>query len=363
MTIISFEKRERFVQNRKLIEDICKENHIQWEPIPYHKFPPVFSTLYDLWRLRRKVEDLHSVNKLAIIHCRSYITSLVGLFMKKKYGIKFLFDMRGFWADERIEGGLWNRENIIYGLVYRYFKKKEREFVLFADHIVSLTYKAKNEILSWGNVPAPITVIPTCVDLELFDPSKVSDAEKIALKKQLNMNPSDFVLLYLGSWGSWYLTDEMLSYFLEIKKSDKSAKLLIITPDVVHLEDYELKNDVVICSSPRASVPLFISISNAAVFFIKPSYSKMASSATKLGEIMAMNVPVITNLGWGDVEKIVENTNGMITTVNTDDFTSSKKIIPVNSRQYCSEELSLECGVENYRNIYLELMKSHASMK
>jgi uncharacterized protein (DUF433 family) len=53
-------------------------------------------------------------------------------------------------------------------------------------------------------------------------------------------------------------------------------------------------------------VPLLLSLSDFAVFFIRPCYSKQSSSPTKHGEIMAMGIPLITNSGVGDVEKIVE---------------------------------------------------------
>ncbi len=357
ITIISFEKRYRFVQNRKLLEEICTHSHIQWKPLYYHKVPPIFSTLYDLWKLRGRVESLYSINRYDVIHCRSYVTSLIGIYMKRKYGVKFIFDMRGFWADERVESGLWSLKNIFYKSVYKFFKRKEKEFVSLADHIVSLTDRAKIEIQSWVHVTAPITVIPTCVDLELFDPNKISETEKIILREQLNIGPKDFVLLYLGSWGSWYLTNEMLTYFSEVKKIKKSTKFLLITTDKVQLNNYEFKDDVIVHESPRASVPLFISIANASVFFIKPTYSKMASSATKMGEIMAMNIPVITNLGWGDVEKIKEATGGQITTIRLKDSISLKDINPVNTRGYCMEKLSLEVGAENYRNIYKMVVK------
>ena len=36
--------------------------------------------------------------------------------------------MRGFWPDERVEGGLWNLQNPLYKLVYNYFKKKKETF-------------------------------------------------------------------------------------------------------------------------------------------------------------------------------------------------------------------------------------------
>ena len=32
---------------------------------------------------------------------------LMALPAKRMTGAKLLFDMRGFWADERVDGGLW----------------------------------------------------------------------------------------------------------------------------------------------------------------------------------------------------------------------------------------------------------------
>ena len=35
---------------------------------------------------------------------------------------KLLFDTRGFWADERVDGGLWNLKNPIYNYLFEYLK-------------------------------------------------------------------------------------------------------------------------------------------------------------------------------------------------------------------------------------------------
>ena len=84
--------------------------------------------------------------------------------------------MRGFWADERVDGYIWNMGNPIFRRVYRFFKKRELEFFKEADHTISLTQSGKVEIESWEifkNKKPPIEVIPCCVDLELFDPNKI----------------------------------------------------------------------------------------------------------------------------------------------------------------------------------------------
>lgn len=355
ITIISFEKPSYTDELRKSIADTCYQHAINWIPLPYHKNPPVLSTLYDLFILNNTISRLLKKNKFEIVHCRSYITALIGLSLKRKRNIKFLFDMRGFWADERVDGGLWNLKNPAYSLIYKFFKTKEREFIQEADHVISLTNNAKQEIISW-KLNTPITVIPCCVDLALFDRTKIEEKDQHELKTQLGIGPNDFVLLYLGSWGTWYMTLEMIDFFIKLRKHKPESKFLIITGDHVEIQNSAIERDIIIKKIPRHKVPLFISLASCSVFFIKPAYSKKASSATKMAEIMAMNVPVITNPGWGDVEEIIQSAGGWLYETGTSDFDLKKfdeKI--TNGYEYCRENLSLESGITKYNAVYKKL--------
>ncbi len=356
-TIISFEKHSVFLKQRGEIEAICKKYGIEWVPLRYHKRPPVISTVYDVWELWREVKKKYHQKKIQIVHCRSYLTSLIGLHAKHKWGVKFIFDMRGFWADERVEGGLWNLENPVYKLTYKFFKRKERQFLREADHIISLTHNAKKELQSWNIGAAPIAVIPTCVDLDLFDPSKIKKEDQIQLRTKLGIGENEFVLLYLGSWGTWYLTERMLKFFSVLKKQTPEAKFLIVSSNNIDLNDHPFRSSIVIANAQRHLVPLYISLASASVFFINPSFSKKASSATKMAEIMAMNVPVITNPGWGDAVEIVSEAGGTL-------YNDEKEINPmkyeqlVKTRAYCREKLSLETGIDKYQTVYDDLVNS-----
>ncbi len=358
--IISFEKADIYQEGRSVIEGLIKEKKITWIPLTYHKRPPVLSTLFDIYVLWRIVRNEHIKKPFDILHCRSYITSLVGLAIKRSTQVKFIFDMRGFWADERVEGGLWNLKNPLYKLVYQFFKKKEKEFVIAADHIISLTQNARQEIISWSITNNPITVIPTCVDLDLFNPAKIDKVKQATLRMKWGIQEDDFVLLYLGSWGTWYLTEEMLMFFSELKKQIRGVKFLILSADKIELANYPDKNDVILTSAPRQLVPLYISLASASVFFIKPSFSKKASSATKMGEIVAMGIPLIANRGWGDVD-LYEDERVIL----LNDF-SSASVSQITSTLLKMKEmsrhkglgltkehpLSLEKGILDYHQVY-----------
>jgi len=371
-TLLSCEKKEQYAQGAKNIRAVLAKAGIGWEPIKYTKKPPVFSTLYDYFRLIQKAKTIHRNSPLSMIHCRSYIPALAGLYMKRKYGIPYLFDMRGFWADERVDGGIWNLKNPIFKLIYKYFKRKEAEFLAESAAVVSLTAAAKNELLKWKIASlgsGKITVIPCCVDMALFNPDTLTIAKKQALKQQLAIKEDDFVLGYLGSIGTWYMLDEMLQYFVSLKKNIPGARFLFVTPngaDDIRAKGKEYHidtNDIIITQAGRNDVPAMIDLFNYGIFFIKPSYSKMASSPTKQGEIMAMGVPVICNAGVGDTDDIVNNYHSGFVVDNFDFSPSIHEIIEKNQfnkgkiRARAVDFFSLEKGVDKYYDVYFELLK------
>ena len=210
VTLLSCEKPEKYAINKGIIATILKEANIDWEPLMYHKSPPIFSTVYDIYQLNKKAIELHKKKNFKIAHCRSYIPALIGLGLKKKFDIKYIFDMRGFWADERIDGNIWSLKNPVFKNIYTWFKKKEKELLQHADYTISLTENAKKEIHTWkeiSNNPVPIEVIPCCEDLNHFSTKNIQDNLRKDFQGKLNLTDDDFVISYLGSVGTWYMLD------------------------------------------------------------------------------------------------------------------------------------------------------------
>ncbi|MBN9294779.1 MAG: glycosyltransferase [Flavobacteriia bacterium] len=336
----------------------------------YTKRPPVLSTVYDIIKMFKLAKKLDRQLDFKIIHCRSYISAFAGLSFKQKRNKKFIFDMRGFWADERVDGGIWNLNNPVFKIIYNYFKKKEKLFLEHADAVISLTENGKKEMLTW-NIPHlesdKITVIPCCVNLDLFRNENISFPEKEQLKNKLGIHPSDFVLGYVGSVGTWYMLPEMLDFYKALVKQKPNARLLFVTgdsPDSILQKATEKgidMNRVIIDKCLHKDVPLYVSLFDLSVFFIKPAYSKKASSPTKQGELMAMGIPVVCNSGVGDTDVIVYKYHSGIVidtlteagyehALNSDVVFDQPGII-----QGAEEYFSLEQGVGRYLKIYTEI--------
>jgi len=368
--LISCEKYAFDSKEFKRIQSQLKETRIEWHPLLYTSSPPVLSTLSDLKKINKTARQIVKENDIDIVHCRSYISALVGLSMKKRFGTKFIFDMRGFWADERVDGKIWNLKNPLYKFIYTYFKKKEKQFLLKADYIITLTENAKLEISKWklANHSLPIQVIPCCADLELFNRDTIDENLISAWKKKLEIQESDFVLSYLGSIGTWYMLDEMLDFFKLFLSKNNNAKFLFITPDPPQqiLKEAGLKgipsDKIIIQKAVRSEVPTLLSLSQFSIFFIKPVFSKKASSPTKMGEVMGMGIPIICNKCVGDVDRILsddefivnefsnEEYNRVIENINHLHQTDNGKI-----RNSAIKYFSLKDGIEKYNSVYKKL--------
>lgn len=372
ISILSAEKESAYKLRKDYIQNLLRQYNIDWHPISYTKKPPVVSTVLDIRKLIKTSKKLHRQKHFDIVHCRSYISAFAGLRLKKNYGVRFLFDMRGFYADERVDGNLWPQSNPVFKMVYRFFKKAEKKFFSGADHTISLTFAGKSIIqnnFEFKNID--IDVIPCCADTELFDYRRINSDQIINQKSELNIKPDEFVLSYLGSVGTWYMPDEMIKFFKVLSKYKPNSRFLIITRDepqilynIANKHDVDISK-VIVMPANRENLPLLLSISNASIFFIKPVFSKKASSPTKLAELLGMGIPVICNSDVGDLDKFIpENNLGILIkdfeNENLDkickNLDNEINISKEHLRSIALELFSLDKGVETYYQVYQKLM-------
>jgi glycosyltransferase involved in cell wall biosynthesis len=371
--LLSCEKKEAYGQNKALVEQMLKGYDINWTPLSYTRTPPVFSTLADIIKLKKTAKKIHRLHHMDMVHTRPGIPALVGLWMKKKMGVRFLNDIREFYADSRVEGHMWNLKNPMYKMIYHHFRKKEREELAQSDGIVCLTHVAKKIVAQWPEykVGVPMEVIPCSADLSLFDPAMLDETKKTELRTDLGIENNDFIISYLGSVGGWYLIEEMMRFYKIIADKRTDAKFLFISP---HRHDEIIaaaaraglpKEKIITRKAGRQEVPLLLSLSDYSVFFIRPCYSKLSSSPTKHGEIMAMGIPLVTNSGVGDVKEVVLQYNSGIVLDNfaDADLTAAAAAMANGAhydasliRQGAKDFYSLENAVGKYTQLYRAIL-------
>jgi len=369
--LLSFEKPERYRARRGAIQARLDRAGVQWHPRTFHRALGPVSKLRDWWTLRRSVASLARKHGVELVHCRSYQAARAAQLLKRDRGVPYLFDMRGFWVDERVEGGIWDPSHPLYAWLYRHFKRVERTLVAEADQVVSLTRAAVEEMRRWEEVGAgvPMEVIPCCVDLELF---RLQEAEARATTRTTLGLPADApVVVYLGSLGTWYLLEPMLIWFREFLRVSPDARLLFVTrhnPDELRSEARRLgidPNRLVIRSAQREEVPGLLGSADLSLFFIRPTYSKTASCPTKLAESLAVGLPVVCNAGVGDVDEIIggDGLGRVLPDVEPATLRDSVRTlselgaIPVERIRAAAESrFSLEDGVEAYAGLYRTLV-------
>ena len=359
--LISFEKSEDWADGAaraRIAQDIADAG-IVWHPLRYHKQPSAVATAWDVvcgiavgvWLVVR--------HRLQIVHARSYVSSVIALAVKRMTRAKYLFDMRGFWADERVDGGLWPRS----GRMYRVAKWFERRFFLTADHVVSLTHAAVTEMARFPYLKTrmpPVTVIPTCADLTRFAPAP------------RERDGGCFVLGYVGSAGTWYLFDAVASCFAQLLRMQPDARFLIVNRGQhVYIRSELAKAGVPdaafeIVAADHGAVPKKMANMDAGIFFYRPSFSRAACAPTKLGEFLGCGAPCLGNAGVGDMTAVLEGERVGVALKSFDDAALADGLQELlqlaadpATRARCvaaaQKHFSLDEGVRRYATVYGQL--------
>lgn len=297
---------EEFSQVRSELE----REGIDWHWLPYHKRFSVVATGWDILRGAVRIRSLIGRYRPEILHARVHVPALMAHIARKlRFGgkPKLLFDIRGFFPEEYTDAGVW-KEN---GTIYKAAKAIEKRLLRDADGFVVLTEKARDILFPESKkagedkLGRPVGVIPCCVDLSRF--------EKVEDPAGLPELDGRFVAAYVGSFGGWYMTDEMIGFFEAVRDRHPEAFSLILTQRNkegirarLRERGFGEENFLVESVAPH-EVPAYVRKANVAVSFIKACYSKLSSSPTKIAEYLAAGVPVVANRGVGDVDEQLES--------------------------------------------------------
>ncbi|HEV8168760.1 MAG TPA: glycosyltransferase, partial [Pyrinomonadaceae bacterium] len=227
-TLLSFERAQAFtVAGRRQCEELKRDLHaekIDWHWLRYHQRPSLPATMYDVWTGIRYAGKLVRGKKIELVHARSHIPATIALALKRKFGIKMIFDVRGLMAEEYVDARHWPEG----GLRYRITKAAERKIFAATDAVVTLTERIWPIIKEWDGLKGRAVhhaVVPCCVDLSLFN---FSAAQREKVRAELGLE-NRFTLVYSGSLDGWYLTADMADFFARVVQKESDAHLLWLT--------------------------------------------------------------------------------------------------------------------------------------
>jgi glycosyltransferase involved in cell wall biosynthesis len=302
----------------------------------------------------------------------------MGAIAKRSVQAKLLFDIRGFFPEEYVDAGVWPKG----GYLYRGAKAVERRLFKAADAFVVLTESARTILFEkaqeMDRQGRPVEVIPCCVDLRRFE--KGAGPSRKDIRRKLNLTDRR-VIVYVGALGGWYLTKEMAELLAVGHRQDEKTFSLILTqspPEMLeeHLRRHGVsKESYLIRKVAPVDVPCYLRASDIALSFIKPCYSKLSSSPTKIAEYLASGLPVICNSGIGDVDEVIEEDR---VGVLVNEFNAERYLTALQEITVLSEDRGLagrcrasavkrfdllSVGGARYRRLYRRLYEGNAKQE
>jgi glycosyltransferase involved in cell wall biosynthesis len=317
----------------------------------FHRFTYGFGFLLDISLVSVILVFSFVKHKPKLIHARGFQTAMVAYVFSRLFRVPFVFDIRGFWADERADGGFIPRG----GLRYRIIRRIESHLYKTAASVVVLSESAQEYIQAHWDQPN-VPVIPTCTDLRRF---------RLERKKQPSKSPTK-TLLYLGTTAGRYRFSEAVFLFKELSQqgpwffkilsqdSDEQVRSYLsgLSPDSFSIEA---------CAPDE--VPDAIAGAAGAVFFLEPCFSNKGVMPTKVAELLASGVPCLTNQGIGDLDKIFRSHGVGVVVPDLSEESlkqgaqellalSSAADIQKRCRETSERYFSIEQGVEKFLSAY-----------
>jgi glycosyltransferase involved in cell wall biosynthesis len=365
--VVSFEKPGApLAAGRELAENV------RWTALRYHRAPTVPATAFDMAQGAAVAALAALVGRADLVHARSYVPAAIAAPLAAAARVPLLFDTRGLWADERADAGGWRRE----GALYRATKRVERRLFGLADAVTVLTNAMRRYLRERyeyaREIRAPIAVVPTCADLDLFSPA-ASPEPRLAAELA-----GARVLAYVGSLGAWYMEREMVAFYLAWRRAaaPRPARFLVVTQSdpaalAAALREAGAGGELVTRSVRNAEVPALVRSAHAAVCFIRPLFSKLASAPTKLGELLGCGLPVAANV-IGDMADVLDGARAGVVVRATEGpeleaaarrlaEASERPEVAREARELAERWFRLDRAVDAYDALYARMPRRHGA--
>lgn len=371
MTIVSLEPEDTPPEATENVRARLEEAGIRYVPGRRRRSHRFTIKLQEATRELASAIRVAASDRPRIVHARSYFAATIAdVIAHLTPKAQLLFDVRGLLGEEYIDAGHWTARTP----QYRLLKIVERRLFADASGVVVLTARHREHLRSIGLLrdEVPSEVIPCCVDTKRFDEGRQRRDEWRALLDARER----FVLVYGGTLGSWYMENEMALLFAAIRRrvpalfavytkapSDRLRRALA----AAGVSD----RDVVIRSVAPAEMPAALSAGDAAVSLIRPCFSKLGSSPTKIAEYLAVGLPVLANRGVGDLDGIIDGGPPFVDcgTAAIDELelaadrvlSLDSKAVARGAQDLAAREFDVDVGITRYRRLYERLVRNARS--
>lgn len=373
-TLLSFERAAAFSdegqQRCRTLHDELASAGIDWHYLRYHQTPSLPATTFDVANGIRIARRLARDRKPHLVHARAHIPAVIGLNLRRAFGTKLLFDVRGLMAEEYVDAGHW-RPNSARTLLT---KRMEARILRRSDGIVTLTNALWREMSDWEPLRerrVPHEVIPCCIDQQKF---RFDCTDRHETRASLGISDR-LVLIYSGSVGGWYMSDEMAAFFSVVKQQRPDAFFLWLTTGPAAVVDEAMKRsgaratDYAVLPARGREVVSALNAADVGIAFYRPGKSRLGTSPVKVSEYLSCGLPIVMNSGVGDCDELItrhgvgelihtfDDSAYATATANTLRALAMRDAVRTRSRSLAGQLFDLQrVGVPRYSHLYEQIL-------
>lgn len=256
--------------------------------------PHDFGAFGTIGGVRRVAVGASALRGAKLVHARSDLAAASAIASRCP---TWLWDLRSLWPDQRIDLGTLRAGS---GLE-RVLRRIERTAAHRSTSVVTLT-AAVLPVLDerYGGISAKATVIPTCVDTDLFEVTPMPAGRRR--------------FLLSGTVNRYYDVPAMTRLVAGAKQRD-DVEFRLLSPDVTSWEKQlapliDSRGAVCHDQMPGELAACHVGLS---VCRTDVNVSRTASMPTKIAEFLASGRPVVVNPGLGDADRLItEHAAGVV---------------------------------------------------
>lgn len=290
-------------EEKTKVKKELKSEGIIWMPRKYFPFggTAMFKWVLLLPQLWFKI----MFSGISHLHCWCTPPGMIGYLLSKSTGKKLVLDSYEPHAEAMVENGDWEKSGRAFKLLFKYEKKQSHR----ATHIISATAGMRKYAKEKYNLsPKSFFVKPACVDLDLFDKSKVKDPELI---EKLNLS-GKIICVYAGKLGGIYYDVEVFKFIKQasIHWGERFCFLFLTNHSRTEINDLcdevGLDKSVVISQFVmHQDIPKYIGLGDFGLTPVKQIKTKRYCTPIKDGEYWALGLPVVISPNISDDSSII----------------------------------------------------------